>query len=257
MGVFYSRLSGMDEKSVAREGLNFIIPFLQRIHVFDIRTKWQELDSVSGSKDLQSVKIKLRVMYKPDPDHLVSIYRRLGPAYDAAVLPSIVNEVSKAVVAQYNAAELLTRREEVSRKIRDLLTMRGHEFHILLDDVSITHLNFSKEYTAAVEAKQVAQQEAERGKYIVEKALQEKRKIVMRAQGEAESASLIGNALRDNPAFIQLRRIDAAREVASTVVQSQNKVFLSADTLLLNSLGEGPSNAPGNSSSGLRKLWPW
>jgi len=79
MGVFYSRLSGMDEKSVAREGLNFIIPFLQRIHVFDIRTKWQELDSVSGSKDLQSVKIKLRVMYKPDPDHLVSIYRRLGP----------------------------------------------------------------------------------------------------------------------------------------------------------------------------------
>ena len=112
--------------------------------------------------------------------------------YDERVLPSIVNEVTKAVVAQYNAAELLTKRDEVSKKIRDALTARGKDFHILLDDVSITHLDFSKEYTAAVEAKQVAQQDAERGKYIVEKALQEKRKIVIRAEGEAQSAQLIG-----------------------------------------------------------------
>ena len=108
------------------------------------------------------------------------------------MLPSIVNEVTKAVVAQYNAAELLTKRDDVSKKIRDSLTMRAADFHILLDDVSITHLAFSKEYTAAVEDKQVAQQDAVRGKYIVEKALQEKRTIVIRAEGEADSATLIG-----------------------------------------------------------------
>jgi len=254
LGIFYSRFSGMDEISVAHEGLNFKIPWVQRIAIFDIRTKWQELDSVSGSKDLQSVKIKLRVMYKPDPENLVTIYRRLGRSYDAAVLPSIVNEVSKAVVAQYNASELLTKREEVSRKIREQLTMRGQEFKILLDDVSITHLTFSKEYTNAVEAKQVAQQDAERGKYIVEKALQEKRKIVIRAQGEAESARLIGAAIRDNPAFLQLRRIDAAKEVAATVVQSQNKVYLSADTLLLNYLGEGSKELE---KTGYSRFTPW
>lgn len=150
--------------------------------------------------------------------------------YDARVLPSIVNEVTKAVVAQYNASELLTKRDMVSKQIREMLTKRSGDFHILLDDVAITHLAFSKEYTAAVEAKQVAQQEAERAKYVVDRAYQEKKSIVIKAEGEAQSAQLIGNvrdsvnvytilnlfhqAIQKNPAFIQLRKIDAAKEVS-------------------------------------------
>jgi prohibitin 2 len=113
--------------------------------------------------------------------------------FQERVLPSIVNEVAKAVVAQYNVSELLTRRDVVSGQIRDLLVARAREFQILLDDVSITHLSFSKEYTAAVEAKQVAQQDAERAKYIVEKAIQEKSQIIIKATGEAQSAQLIGD----------------------------------------------------------------
>jgi prohibitin 2 len=116
------------------------------------------------------VQISLRVLFKPDPNNLPAIYRKLGKDFEVRVLPSIVNEVTKAVVAQYNASELLTKRNAVSKQIRDMLTQRSNDFHILLDDVAITHLAFSKEYTAAVEAKQVAQQDAERAKYIVEKA---------------------------------------------------------------------------------------
>lgn len=238
LGIVYSRLSGIQDEAVCREGLNFIIPWLQRAVVFDIRTRPKLVNSQSGSKDLQMVQISLRVLFKPDPTKLPFIYRRLGGDYEERVLPSIVNEVTKAVVAQYNASELLTKRDAVSRKVRDLLVARAEDFHILLDDVSITHLAFSKEYTAAVEAKQVAQQDAERSKYIVEKAIQEKRTIVIRAEGEAQSAQLIGLAIRDNPAFIQLRRIEAAREVANTITSSANKVYLNADTLLLNHLGE-------------------
>ena len=116
--------------------------------------------------------------------------------FEERVLPSIVNEVAKAVVAQFNASELLTRREAVSRSIRDMLVRRAADFHILLEDVSITHLAFSKEYTAAVEAKQVAKQDAERSKYIVDKAIQEKRTIIIKAEGEAMSAELIGNVCK-------------------------------------------------------------
>lgn len=168
------------------------------------------------SIDLQMINISLRVLYKPDPAKLGTIYRVLGKGnslnknylrvsgfnlwyfepcldFDVRVLPSIVNEVTKAVVAQYNASELLTKREVVSNKVRELLTKRAADFNILLDDVAITHLAFSKEYTAAVEAKQVAQQDAERAKYIVERAIQEKKSIVIRAEGEARSAELIGN----------------------------------------------------------------
>jgi len=147
---------------------------------------------VSKKIDLQMVQISLRVLYKPDPLALPEIYRQLGVDYAERVLPSIVNETTKAVVAQYNASELLTKRDVVSRQIRDSLVKRAADFKILLDDVSITHLAFSQEYTAAVEAKQVAQQDSERAKYIVDKAMQEKLAIIIRAEGEAKSAELIG-----------------------------------------------------------------
>ena len=105
---------------------------------------------------------------------------------------------------------------------------------MLLDDVSITALTFGREYTAAIEAKQVAQQEAERAKFIVEKAKQDKRSAVIRAEGEAKSAKLIGEAIASNPAFITLRRIEAARDIAQTMSESNNRVMLNADSLLLN-----------------------
>jgi prohibitin 2 len=98
-------------------------------------------------------------------------------------------------------------------------------------------LAFSPEYARAVEDKQVALQDSERAKYIVIGALQEKQTIITRARGEAESAELIGQAVKKNPGFMKLRRIDAAREIADTVSKSGNKVYLSADTLLLNLMG--------------------
>ena len=61
----------------------------------------------------------------------------------------------KAVVAKYNAEELLSKRESVSTRIRDELTHRAKQFHLIMDDVSITHLTFGHEFTKAIENKQV------------------------------------------------------------------------------------------------------
>ena len=69
-------------------------------------------------------------------------------------------------------------------------------------------------------------------------AQQEKQTIITRARGEAESAMLIGQSVKNNPGFMKLRRIDAARDIADIVAGSGNKVYLNADSLLLNLLGD-------------------
>ena len=161
--------------------------------VFDVRVRPRIVSSRTGTKDLQQVQISLRILSRPKPEALPEIMINLGEDWDERVLPSIVNEVLKATVAQYDAEQLLTEREAVSRKIRVALEKRAGEFNIILEDVSITHLMFSKEFTTAIESKQVAQQDAERSKFVVQKAEQEKLAVVILAEGEGEAAELISN----------------------------------------------------------------
>lgn len=249
--VVFNRIVGMKDR-VYGEGLNFNIPWFERPVIYDIRTRPVNLQTLTGSKDLQMVTIAIRVLHKPEVNSLVWIYRFLGKNYDERVLPSIMNECAKAVVARYNANELLTRREEVSREISADLQKRAGNFHIILEDVAITHLAFSPEYARAVEAKQVAQQDAERAKYTVIGAMEEKKTIVTKARGEAESAELIGHAVKKNPGFMKLRRIDAARDIADIVSGSGNKVYLNADSLLLNLLGDADDKLERGVSSSRR-----
>ena len=95
--VIFDRLSGVQD-TVVGEGTHFLIPWLHKPIFFDVRTKPRNISTITGSKDLQNVNITLRILYRPRFSSLPRIYKNLGVDYDERVLPSIGNEVLKAVV---------------------------------------------------------------------------------------------------------------------------------------------------------------
>lgn len=224
--VIMDRFTGV-KNYIVGEGTHFLIPFVQKPILYDIRSRPRNVPVVTGSKDLQTVSITLRILFRPDPNNLPTLYKTLGRDYDERVLPSITSEVLTAVVAEFDASELITLREYVSSRVNEELTDRATQFGLILDDISLTHLTFGREFMNAVEQKQVAQQESERAYFLVEKAHEQKKATVITAEGDSEAASLLAEAFEGaGEALIELRRLEAAEEIANQLANSRNVLYL-------------------------------
>uniref|UniRef100_A0A8D2K4T6 Prohibitin n=1 Tax=Theropithecus gelada TaxID=9565 RepID=A0A8D2K4T6_THEGE len=140
--VIFDRFRGVRD-IVVGEGTHFLIPWVQKPIIFDCRSRPRNVPVITGSKDLQNVNITLRILFRPVASQLPRIFTSIGEDYD-----------ERSVVARFDAGELITQRELVSRQVSDDLTERAATFGLILDDVSLTHLTFRKEFTEAVEAKQ-------------------------------------------------------------------------------------------------------
>jgi prohibitin 1 len=197
------------------EGTHFLIPWVQKPIIFDCCSRPQSILVVTGSKELQNVNITVRILFWLVASHLPHIYTNIGEDYDERVLPSITTEIFKSVVSQFDAGELVTKRELVSRQVCDDLTERAATFGLILDDIYLTHLTFRKEFTETIKAKQVAQQEAERARFLVEKAEQQQKAAIISAEGDSKEAELIVNSLATAGAgLIELRKLEAAEDIA-------------------------------------------
>lgn len=217
------------KQSVYGEGLHFRIPLIQNVINYEVRTRPFVYHTLTQTKDLQKIDISLRVLYQPESEQLPRIYNDIGENYAERVFPSIGNEIMKSVVALKTAEELTTQREKVSQELRETLSQRSKEFGIVIKDCAITDFKYSPEFSKAVELKQIAQQYAEREKFVVMKNEEVKKAAIIRAEGESMAAQLISDSIKEHgPGLVALRKIEAARHIAQAVQGNPNLAFVSS-----------------------------
>lgn len=96
--IKFSKLTGVGNK-IYETGWHLMVPWFERAIIYDVQSHPTTIKTVNGSKDMQTVSVSLRVMYRPDQFELQTLYRQLGTDYDQRVLPSIVNETIRSIIA--------------------------------------------------------------------------------------------------------------------------------------------------------------
>ena len=153
----------------------------------DVRTAKDQVDASAASKDLQAVTSSIAVNYHLDGGYAVDVFQNIGPEYvDRVVAPAIQN-VFKASTAKFTAEELITNREAVRLMAEGQLKEQLAVYHVIVENFNIVNFDFSKEFNAAIEAKQVANQQVETAKQLLAKAQVDAQTAVAKAQGEADA----------------------------------------------------------------------
>jgi regulator of protease activity HflC (stomatin/prohibitin superfamily) len=207
-GVIFDRFKGIQSKQL-NEGMNFIIPFAQEATIFDVRVQKVEFDATAASKDMQSVRTKVALNYHPIPEEVPNIFKQYGLGYGDKVVHPAVQEAVKAATARYTAEELITKREEVKTQIHEILTRHVGQAHLRLVETYITDFEFSSEFAHAIEAKQIAEQQALKARRDLDRVKIEAEQKVAQARAEAEGLRMQKEAI--TPQLVELRKIEAQK----------------------------------------------
>ena len=214
---------GKVSEQVLQEGIHFKVPFAQEIVQIDNRIVKLEVSTEAFSKDLQTVSTVLAVNYRIAKNMSYSIYKEVGAAFEEVLVTPAVNEALKAVVAQYTASDLVSSRSEVSVRLDSELNEKLNARGIYVEDLNIIDWDFSPEYIAAVEAKQVAEQTLIKTKTEQEQQIviaeAEAQKQVIAAEAEAKSALITAEAGAERIKIEAEAQAEANRILAASVTK--------------------------------------
>lgn len=188
---------GKVEPNTVSAGVHVIAPW-QKIVKLDNRTQKVSVETDTFSKDIQQVKVSLAVNFCIDQATAQELYKTVGVNYyESVVLPRILENV-KAVVAEYSAENLVAKRGELSDEILTRLTDDAAAYGINIISISVEDIDFTDEFTDAVERKQVATQnklaaETEQAQKTMEEQAAADRAVIS-AKAKAEQDVIAANA---------------------------------------------------------------
>ena len=198
---------GKTSEEFLPEGFGLKAPFVSSIVRVNIRQRTVPVKAECFSSDLQQVKIDLRVLYRIPETSVVSIYRQFaGDPFDSLIAPR-VQEAIKEVTALLTAEQIVKNREEIKKKTVAAAT---HKIGTLLvvDDIVVRDINLSTELEKAIEAKMVAEQQANQARFTQIQTQIEAETAIISAKGEAEAIRVRGEALRLSPAYLRWKIVE-------------------------------------------------
>lgn len=179
-------------------GIHMIVPGMNTVELMETRTQKEESQASAASKDLQVVTTTIALNFRLAAADVAKVYAGVGRSYNERIIDPTIQESLKVVTSKYTAEELIRFRQQVKNEVEVEVTKRLMAYNIIVDPagLSIVNFDFSEEFNKAIEAKQIAQQEAEKQKFVLQQAELQKQTEIARAQGSAESSRLKAAALQ-------------------------------------------------------------
>ena len=199
---------GKVQDEIFDEGIHPIFPIVTTVKPLTVRVQKNDINAEASSKDLQDVKTDVAVNWHIDPNKVNTVYQRIGDEEQIVyrIITPAVAEVVKAATAKKTAEEIITKRNDLKIEIDRELEKRLDSYGILVDDVSLVNVSFSPEFARAIEAKQIAEQEAKRAEFEALKAEKQATAEINRAKGQAEAQRLQRETI--TPALLQKQAIE-------------------------------------------------
>lgn len=190
---------GEVQDRVLSEGIHAIIPLVNTVEKLSVRVQKKEQSAEASSKDLQDVFTDVALNWHIIPEKTNLVFQQIGNESSIInrIIEPAVEEVLKAVMAEYTAEEIVTKRKQVKAEVDKFLAERLTPYYLAVDDISLVHVHFSERFGEAVETKQIAEQEAKRAGFMAIKAAKEAEAQVNLAKGEAEAQGLIQTTLNN------------------------------------------------------------
>jgi prohibitin 2 len=240
--VIFNKATG-NLRVTPNEGFYFLVPLIEEPTVYDMkaRTYTMSIATLEGelkgddslqalTSDGQTVLLDISVRYHPDLNNLINLHRRIGVDYVNKVLRPQVRSIVRMIVSEYPVLDIYSgKRMVIQSEIEKKLSESLGKSYITCEEVLLRNVQFSRDFQQAIENKQIAQQDAQRMKYVLEKQEMEKTRKIIEATGEAESLRLKGKALADNPLLIQYEYVKLLSPNIQAIITDQNTIFNFSD----------------------------
>ena len=210
---------GKVEDYTLEAGFHFKSPF-QKIILMDNREQKKEFATQAFSSDIQQVDITGSINYAINKSTAMTLFKEVGTDYFDKLINPRMMENTKAVFSKYTAENLVSAREELSTKIRDIMSQEMNRYGITIISVSIENVDFTDAFTDAVEAKQVAAQKKLQAEIEQEQKTMETQQQAERQRIAAEAEATVAKINADAAAYAIKVESEAEAEANKLIAES-------------------------------------